>query len=403
MKNKNIALYVTGGIAIYKVVDLMRSFIKKGANVRVAMTESATEFIKPLTFQVLSKNEVHTNTFYESDPNHLSHIDIADWADFAIVAPATANTIAKMSHGIADNFVTSALLATKVPIIVVPAMNTDMYENKATQSNMKQLKNRAIKIIEPDTGFLAEGYEGKGRFPDQKRIMDEVEEFLIKKTKNLPLKGYKVLVSAGGTSERIDPVRYITNDSSGKTGYEIAKSAYQQGAEVQLVTTKDYSLPKSIKKIKVTSADEMYQEINQLFQEVDILIMAAAVSDYKVAEPSQSKRKKGKNKEGLIIHLKENPDILKSMAEKKEKQFLVGFAAESEDLETYAKEKLIKKKLDMIVANDISIKDSGFDADYNEVIILTKNGGRYEIPRQSKKDIADSLIQKIITELGEKK
>lgn len=399
LKDKNIALYVSGGIAVYKTVDLMRSFIKKGANVRVAMTESATQFVTPLTFQVLSKNEVHIDTFYESNPEHLAHIDISDWTDIAVVAPATANTIAKISHGIADNFVSSALLATNAPIMIVPTMNTDMYENKATQSNLKTLKERGIKMVEPDIGFLAEGYEGKGRFPDKNKIIEELEDFIIANTENLPLKGFKLLVSAGGTSERIDPVRYITNDSSGKTGYAIAKSAYQQGADVRLVTTKDYPLSKEIEKIKVTSADEMYKEIDQYFDASDILIMSAAVSDYKVANPSDNKMKKKDNKDDLIIHLKENPDILKKMTEKRQDQFVVGFAAETKNLEEYAKEKLTKKELDMIVANDVSIKDSGFNADFNEVIILTKSGERFKIPRQSKEAIADHLIQKIVKEI----
>lgn len=399
LKDKNIALYVSGGIAVYKTVDLMRSFIKKGANVRVAMTESATQFVTPLTFQVLSKNEVHIDTFYERNPEHLAHIDISDWTDIAVVAPATANTIAKISHGIADNFVSSALLATNAPIMIVPTMNTDMYENKATQSNLKTLKERGIKMVEPDIGFLAEGYEGKGRFPDKNKIIEELEDFIIANTENLPLKGFKLLVSAGGTSERIDPVRYITNDSSGKTGYAIAKSAYQQGADVRLVTTKDYPLSKEIEKIKVTSADEMYKEIDQYFDASDILIMSAAVSDYKVANPSDNKMKKKDNKDDLIIHLKENPDILKKMTEKRQDQFVVGFAAETKNLEEYAKEKLTKKELDMIVANDVSIKDSGFNADFNEVIILTKSGERFKIPRQSKEAIADHLIQKIVKEI----
>lgn len=400
LKDKNIALYVSGGIAVYKTVDLMRSFIKKGANVRVAMTESATRFVNPLTFQVLSKNEVHIDTFYESNPKHLAHIDISDWTDIAVVAPATANTIAKMSHGIADNFVSSALLATKAPIMIVPTMNTDMYENKATQSNLKVLKERGIKIVEPDIGFLAEGYEGKGRFPDKSRIIEELEDLIIESSEDLPLKGMNILVSAGGTSERIDPVRYITNDSSGKTGYAIAKSAYQQGAKVQLVTTKDYPLSKKIEKIKVTSADEMYKEIDKYFDESDILIMSAAVSDYKVANQSENKMKKNENTDDLVIHLKENPDILKKMTEKRTNQFVVGFAAETKNLEEYAKEKLAKKELDMIVANDVSIKDSGFNADFNEVIILTKTGERFKIPRQSKKEIADNLIQKIVKEIN---
>lgn len=398
LKDKNIALYVTGGIAVYKAVDLMRTFIKKGANVRVGMTESATNFIHPLTFQVLSKNEVHIDTFYESNPEHLAHIDISDWTDIAVVAPATANTIAKISHGIADNFVSSSLLATKAPIFIVPAMNTDMYENKATQSNIKTLEDRGVRVLEPDTGFLAEGYEGKGRFPDKERIIDELESFIIEGSDELALKGCKFLISAGGTRERIDPVRYITNDSSGKTGYAIARAAYYQGADVQLVTTSDYPLPKAIEKIKVSSADEMYKAIDQRFNDTDILVMAAAVSDYKIANEAKSKMKKEKNKEIVMIELEENPDILKMMGQKKDKQFVVGFAAETENLEEYAREKLIRKNLDMIVANDVSRKDTGFNVDFNEVVILTKDDKRYDISKQLKDDIAKVLIEIMINE-----
>lgn len=399
LKDKNIALYVTGGIAVYKAVDLLRTFIKEGANVRVGMTESAAKFVSPLTFQVLSRNEVHIDTFYESNPEHLAHIHISDWADIAVVAPATTNTIAKIAHGIADNFVTSALVATKAPVFVVPAMNTDMYENQATQANIQSLEDRGIKVLEPDTGFLAEGYEGKGRFPDKERILDELESFIIDQSEDLPLKGCRFLVSAGGTEERIDPVRYITNDSSGKTGYAIARAAYYQGADVQLVTTAEHPLPKAIEKIKVSSADEMYQVIDELFEFTDVLVMTAAVSDYKVARQSKSKMKKEELADKIVIELEENPDILKAMGNKKDKQFLVGFAAETENLEEYARKKLVKKNLDMIIANDVSREDTGFNVDFNEVIILTKDDKRFDISRQTKNNIAKIVVEKIIKEL----
>ena len=399
LKDKNVALYITGGIAVYKAVDLLRTFIKEGANVRVGMTESAAKFVSPLTFQVLSRNEVHIDTFYESHPEHLAHIHISDWADIAVVAPATTNTIAKIAHGIADNFVTSALVATKAPVFVVPAMNTDMYENQATQANIQSLEDRGIKVLEPDTGFLAEGYEGKGRFPDKERILDELESFIIDQSEDLPLKGCRFLVSAGGTEERIDPVRYITNDSSGKTGYAIARAAYYQGADVQLVTTAEHPLPKAIEKIKVSSADEMYQVIDELFEFTDVLVMTAAVSDYKVARQSKSKMKKEELADKIVIELEENPDILKAMGNKKDKQFLVGFAAETENLEEYARKKLVKKNLDMIIANDVSREDTGFNVDFNEVIILTKDDKRFDITRQTKNNIAKIVVEKIIDEL----
>src|SRR5690625_4854263 len=248
LKDKKIALYVTGGIAVYKVVDLMRSFIKAGAEVRVAMTESAAKFVAPMTFQILSQNEVYIDIFSEKDPSHVAHVDISDWADISVVAPATANTIAKMVYGLADNFVTSALLATASPIFVVPAMNTDMFENPATQENIQTLKNRGVYVVDPDTGFLAEGYEGKGRYPENERILEELENFIMTKDMTLPLRGYKILISAGGTKERIDPVRYITNDSSGKMGHAIAEAAYQYGAEVTLVTSSALNASKAIER-----------------------------------------------------------------------------------------------------------------------------------------------------------
>lgn len=401
IKEKNIALYVTGGIAVYKVVDLMRSFIKEGANVRVAMTESATKFVTPLTFQILSRQEVHIDTFDEKDPAHVSHVDISDWADVSVVAPATANTMAKIANGLADNFVTSALLATKTPVFIVPAMNTDMYENEATFHNIQTLKERGLYIMEPDTGFLAEGYEGKGRYPENTRILEELNAYLIEHTQNLPFKNKYILVSAGGTKERIDPVRYITNDSSGKTGHAIAEAAYSNGAKVTLVTASQLPVSSGIETIRVESAVDMYEELNQRFDDSDVLIMSAAVSDYGVKHAADSKMKKQDNSDDMTIQLNENPDILKTLGEKKTNQFLVGFAAETENVEEYAKQKLIEKHLNMIVANEVGLEDRGFNADTNQVVIFTDKGERMSIPLTSKTNIANLLIEKIIEELDD--
>lgn len=400
LKDKNIALYVTGGIAVYKVVDLMRSFIKKGANVRVAMTESATQFVSPLTFQILSTHEVHIDTFDESNPEIVAHVNISDWADISVVAPATANSIAKMAHGIADNFVTSALLATRTPIFIVPAMNTDMYENPATQDNIQTLKNRKIQFVEPDIGFLAEGYEGKGRYPENERILAELSDFILSKTEDLPLRNCKVIVSAGGTKERIDPVRYITNDSSGKMGHAVAEAAYKNGADVTLVTASNLPASSGIETIRVDSANEMYDEINQRFDESDVLIMSAAVSDYRVANAADSKMKKNDSSAPVTIELIENPDILKTMGSKKKNQFLVGFAAETDNLEVYAQKKLEEKHLNMIVANEVGQSDRGFNADENQVIIFTVEGDRIEVPLTAKSEVANILVNKIAEELS---
>lgn len=400
LKDKNIALYVTGGIAVYKVVDLMRSFIKKGANVQVAMTESATKFVSPLTFQILSRQEVYVDTFDEKNPEIVAHVNISDWADVSVVAPATANTIAKMAHGIGDNFVTSALLATKSPVFVVPAMNTDMYENPATQNNIKLLKNRNIQFVEPDYGFLAEGYEGKGRFPENERIVEELSDFILSRTEDLPLKGQKILVSAGGTKERIDPVRYITNDSSGKMGHAVAEAAYYEGAEVTLVTASELPAPSGIETVRVDSALELFDEIDTRFDQTDVLIMAAAVSDYRVANEADSKMKKMDDSGPVTIELTENPDILKTMGDKKKEQFLVGFAAETDHLEKYAKKKLKEKNLDVIVANEVGRSDRGFNADENQVILFTADGDRIDVPLTAKSEVANIIIRKVIEDLN---
>ena len=400
LKDKNIALYVTGGIAVYKVVDLMRSFIKKGANVQVAMTESATKFVSPLTFQILSRQEVYVDTFDEKNPEIVAHVNISDWADVSVVAPATANTIAKMAHGIGDNFVTSALLATKSPVFVVPAMNTDMYENPATQNNIKLLKNRNIQFVEPDYGFLAEGYEGKGRFPENERIVEELSDFILSRTEDLPLKGQKILVSAGGTKERIDPVRYITNDSSGKMGHAVAEAAYYEGAEVTLVTASELPAPSGIETVRVDSALELFDEIDTRFDQTDVLIMAAAVSDYRVANEADSKMKKMDDSGPVTIELTENPDILKTMGDKKKEQFLVGFAAETDHLEKYAKKKLKEKNLDIIVANEVGRSDRGFNADENQVILFTADGDRIDVPLTVKSEVANIIIRKVIEDLN---
>lgn len=400
LKDKNIALYVTGGIAVYKVVDLMRSFIKKGANVQVAMTESATKFVSPLTFQILSRQEVYVDTFDEKNPEIVAHVNISDWADVSVVAPATANTIAKMAHGIGDNFVTSALLATKSPVFVVPAMNTDMYDNPATQNNIKLLKNRNIQFVEPDYGFLAEGYEGKGRFPENERIVEELSDFILSRTEDLPLKGQKILVSAGGTKERIDPVRYITNDSSGKMGHAVAEAAYYEGAEVTLVTASELPAPSGIETVRVDSALELFDEIDTRFDQTDVLIMAAAVSDYRVANEADSKMKKMDDSGPVTIELTENPDILKTMGDKKKEQFLVGFAAETDHLEKYAMKKLKEKNLDVIVANEVGRSDRGFNADENQVILFTADGDRIDVPLTAKSEVANIIIRKVIEDLN---
>ncbi|SFB87362.1 phosphopantothenoylcysteine decarboxylase / phosphopantothenate--cysteine ligase [Alkalibacterium subtropicum] len=390
LKGKKIALYVTGGIAVYKVVDLMRSLIKAGAEVQVAMTESATQFVSPLTFQVLSKRNVYRNIFAEDDPAKVNHIHFADWPDLAIVAPLSANTLAKLANGIADNFVSSALLATTCPIFTIPAMNEHMYENPATQTNIETLRGRELYVMNPDEGFLAEGYSGKGRFPTQERILDELRLFIREKGRALPLKGKSVIVTAGGTKERIDPVRFISNDSSGKMGHAVAEAAWEKGAEVTLITASPLAVSGNITVIRVESADEMHEAVSSRFDSSDALIMAAAVSDY---SPETTHTRKMKKRDKLTLTLKKNPDILKEMGKRKQtRQCLVGFAAETDKIEEYAKKKLEEKNADLIVANDVGKKDRGFNVDKNEVIFFSHHEEPQTINLKAKKDIAEDIV-----------
>ena len=399
-KGKNVTVFVTGGIAAFKAATLVRLFVKAGANVEVAMTKSACEFITPLTFQVLTKNKVHIDTFDEDEANKVQHIHLADQTDVAIVVPATANTIAKMANGIADNFVTSTLLATTAPIYVVPAMNEHMWENPATVRNVKQLVEDGKVVIEPATGFLAEGYTGKGRLPEPEEIFEQITFLESKRVSKSPLKGKSVLITAGGTKERIDPVRYISNDSSGKMGYALARAAAVLGAEVQLIsTTKQLKVPYGVQVTYVESALEMHDVVTHLFPKTDIAVMVAAVSDYYVANRSNQKIKKQQNELGLTLELLENPDILKKLGHsKREEQIVIGFAAETTNVLEYAKAKLEKKKADVIIANDVSNSRIGFNSDHHQVTLLTKDGHIVNLPENSKEELALNIWESLLEE-----
>ena len=399
-KGKNVTVFVTGGIAAFKAATLVRLFVKAGANVEVAMTKSACEFITPLTFQVLTKNKVYLDTFDEDEANKVQHIHLADQTDVAIVVPATANTIAKMANGIADNFVTSTLLATTAPIYVVPAMNEHMWENPATVRNVKQLVEDGKSVIEPATGFLAEGYDGKGRLPEPEEIFEQVTFFESRREYKSPLEGKTILITAGGTKERIDPVRYISNDSSGKMGYALAKAASILGAKVQLVsTTKQLKVPYGVQVTYVESALEMHDAVTQLFPKTDIAVMVAAVSDYYVANRSNQKIKKQQNESGLMLELLENPDILKKLGHsKREGQVVIGFAAETTNVLEYAKAKLEKKKADVIIANDVSNSRIGFNSDHHQVTLLTKDGHIVNLPEKSKEELALNIWESLLEE-----
>ena len=401
LNQKKVAVYVTGGIAAYKALLFVRLLIKEGAQVKVAMTQSACQFVSPLTFQVLTKEKVMVDTFDENNPSVVQHIHLADWSELAIVIPATANTIAKMANGIADNFVTSALLATTTLKVIVPAMNEHMWENPATLRNCAQLEEDGVIIIEPSEGFLAEGYSGKGRLPEPEEVLKQIKELNLFKAEEKPLLGKKVLITAGGTKERIDPVRYISNDSSGKMGYALAEDAAQKGAEVILISaTTALPVPNGVKIEHVESAREMQEEVLNYFPAMDIAIMVAAVSDYRVKEPATQKMKKTDDENEITLTLVKNPDILKQLGNlKKENQTVIGFAAETHQVMEFARQKLDKKNADFIIANDVSDQSIGFGSDMHQVTILSKNGEEILLPKVSKNLLAKEIWKQLIQQI----
>lgn len=388
LSGKTVLIGITGGIAAYKICELIRMFKRQNANVRVICTPNALNFVTKLTLQNLSQNEVGMEEFEIPDfkPEHISY---ADEADIMLIAPATANTIGKIANGICDNLLTSIVCAFKKPIILAPAMNCNMWENPIVQENIKKLQNNGFEIVEPETGFLACGYNGTGRLAALEKIFDKTVEVLQSKKK---LTGKKIIVTAGGTIEDIDPVRYISNYSSGKMGLALADEAFQQGAETILITTKDVTRP--YKTVKVKSAADMQKAVEADFEKADCVIMAAAVADYRVKNRAEHKMKKT-DADTLTLELVKNPDILKELCAKKTTQKVVGFCAESENLIENAKEKIIKKGCDYLIANDISRKDIGFSSDYNEVVIFDKTGRQKRIERAAKAQIARRILEEI--------
>lgn len=399
LENVKIGVFVMGGIAAYKVPELVRQLIKKGAQVQVAMTQSAQEFVTPLTLQVLTKRPVLTHTFDEREPSQVQHVAMADWCDLALVVPATANGLAKMAHGLADDVVTTTLLAVTAPVLVVPAMNVHMYENPATQRNLAQLRADGLTIMEPDTGFLAEGYEGKGRLPEHHRIVAQVERLYARTHLPQSLAGKQVIVSAGGTRERIDPVRYISNDSSGKMGYAMAQAADWLGATVTLVSTTQSLLPpEGVQVQQVASAQELAQAMTAHYDQMDYVVMAAAVSDYRVKHPHNQKIKKVAGQTDWQLDLVQNPDILAQLGQTKRQQVLIGFAAETQNLLEHARAKLSKKGADWLIANDVSNPAIGFNSDKNQVYVLGAQGQEVLLPQQSKTSLALAAWQVILAE-----
>ena len=390
-----VCVGVTGGIAVYKALEVISQLKKKDIDVRVIMTKSATEFVTPLAFQSLSQNMVVTDMFAEPKAFEIQHISLAKRADVFLVVPATANIIGKVANGISDDMLSTTIMATKAKVIFAPAMNTNMYENRIVQDNIRKLKNYGYDFIEPASGRLACGDIGTGKLADVNVIVNKVMSEIIKLDKDQDLKGKKVLITAGPTQSNIDPVRFITNKSTGKMGYAIAEEARDRGAEVILVSGPTIlEKPYGIKVIDVTTNEDMKNEVLSYYEDSDIVIKSAAVADYKAKEYSIEKIKKSEG--DLVLSFERDNDILKILGDNKKNQILVGFAAESSNLLNNAKNKLDKKNLDYIVANDITSVDTGFGSDNNKVIILSKEGEEIYLDKMSKREVASKIFETIL-------
>lgn len=392
--SKCVVIGVTGGIAVYKALDVISALRKKDIEVHVIMTESASKFVNPLTFQSISQNMVVTDMFAEPKAWEIQHISLAQKADLMLIAPATANIIGKVANGIADDMLSTTIMAaSKAKVIFAPAMNTNMYQNRIVQGNIEKLKSYGYEFIEPSSGRLACGDIGIGKLADVNTIVERVLIELSDKEQDL--KGKKVLVSAGPTIAPIDPVRYLTNRSTGKMGYAIAEEARDRGAEVILVSgPTNLNPPKNVRIINIKTNEEMKNEIFNNFEWADIVIKSAAVADYKPKEYSKEKIKKGEG--DLNICLTRDNDILKSLGDIKTHQILVGFAAESKDVLKNAEKKLKNKNLDFIVANDITSSDTGFGSEDNKVVIISKNNEKLELEKMSKKEVASNIFDMIL-------
>lgn len=395
LKGKTVILGVTGSIAAYKIANLASMLVKLHCDVHVLMTKNAANFINPITFETLTSHKCIIDTFDRNFNYNVEHISLAKKADVVLIAPASANVIGKMANGIADDMLTTTILACKCKKIVSPAMNTNMFENIIVKDNIQKLKNYGMEIIEPDTGYLACGDTGAGKMPSEQVLLEYIlKEIRFKKD----LAGKNILITSGATMEEIDPVRYITNHSTGKMGYSIAKVAMQRGAFVTLISANtSIEPPMFTKLIKVKSANDMFLAVKENAKNQDIIIKAAAVSDYTPTHFSEQKIKK--SDDDMIIKLKRTKDILKYLGEnKKENQFLCGFSMETENLIENSKNKLIKKNIDMIVANNLKITGAGFGTDTNVVTFITQNEIK-ELPIMSKEEVANNLLDFIITHL----
>lgn len=398
LKGKTVILGISGSIAAYKIASLASALVKQHCQVHVIMTKNATNFINPITFETLTGNKCLVDTFDRNFDFSVEHVSLAKCADAVLVAPATANVIAKMAHGLADDMLTTTVLACQCPIIVAPAMNTRMFRNSIVQDNIKLLKCYGMEVIDPATGYLACGDIGEGKMPEPELLLEYVKKALVEKK---DLEGMKVLVTAGPTCEAIDPVRYITNHSTGKMGYAVAKAAAMRGARVTLVSGPvNLQPPAFVETVDVVSAEEMYKAVTSRASGQDIIIKAAAVADYRPAEVASEKMKK---KDGsMSIALERTKDILAFLGEhKKEGQFLCGFSMETENMLENSIAKLVKKNLDMVIANNLKVEGAGFGTNTNVVTVITKRGGE-QLPLMSKEAVADRILDAIIKERATK-
>jgi phosphopantothenoylcysteine decarboxylase/phosphopantothenate--cysteine ligase len=399
LKGKKIVLGVTGGIAAYKAAEFVRLLVKGEANVHVVMTQNAQKFVAPLTFQTLSGNPVVTDPFALLEGAEIGHVALADLAELVVILPATANIIGKIAHGIADDFLSTMVMATKAAVLFVPSMNVNMWENKALQKNIRTLLEMGYHLMEPGEGELACHWYGKGRLPELNEVVEKLEDLLSPKD----LKGERILITGGPTQEPLDPVRFITNRSSGKMGYALAKMARRRGAEVVLITG-PVSLPSprtDIKWIPVQSAEEMRKAVFAHLEESSVVIKAAAVSDYRPKVVSQKKIKKGDFETTLT--LERTKDILEEVGRKKGSRILVGFAAETEDLIANSKKKLQEKNLDLIVVNDVSKPGAGFGSDTNQVKILYSSGQVKDLPLMGKEEVSQLILDDVLELLKQRK
>lgn len=390
-RRKTVVVGVTGGIAVYKIAELVSRLTKEGIDVHVIMTANATKFVTPLTFRTLSGNPVLTDTFEENSSWRVQHIGVAEAADLLVISPATANIIAKMAHGLADDLLSTVVLATKAPVLVVPAMNTYMFNNRVVQDNIVRLREYGIYVIEPAEGELACGVTGKGRLPEVEVIYEKIMDLLYPRQ---DFQGKNILITSGPTREDIDPVRFITNHSTGKMGQALAREAVKRGGKVILVSgPTNLPPPHGVHLVSVRSAMEMYARVREYYPQCDVVIGAAAVADYRPKTFSEQKVKK--NEGDLVIELARNPDILAELGRDKGERILVGFAAETEDIIDNAKTKMEKKNLDLLVANDVTLEGAGFGSDTNIVTIMFRDGKVLSVPRISKEELARVILDKI--------